>query len=141
MKFYWDVDEGKWESFRNSGTDDFLGYCRTGNLCFDIRSWWYDHSGFGFQLFCGGVDSGYGYSGEDAMKTGKYASKMDVPDELLYPYDEVEMGEFPQEFRSLSFDEFKRKAETVFETFINECWGWYNGADLLQKANEPLHIW
>ena len=150
LKFNWDIDKKRWEEFANAldrkaydvayMEGEYLGCCRVGNLCFDIRAWhggeW---AGWGFELFCGGVDSGYGYSSREAMATGKYKNKHDVPDELLYPYDEVDYGEFPAKFASYSLTEFQRKAEPIFEEFIRTSN--YDGADLLAKAEEPLHIW
>ena len=151
LNFNWDMDEKHWEEFANAldrkahdvahMVGEYLGCCRVGDLCFDIRAWspgefW---NGWGFELFCGGVDTGYGYSAEDALKTGKYESKWDVPAELQYPYDEVDYGEFPDGFSSYSLTEFQRKAEPIFEELIRTSN--YDGADLLAKAEEPLHIW
>ena len=150
MKFVWDIDEEKWSAFAKAINEenflaaydegDYIGCCRVGDLCFDIRAWnggeW---TGWGFELFCGGVDSGYGYSSREAMATGKYKDKYDVPDELLYPYDEVDYGEFSAEFASYSLAEFQRKAEEVFKQFIADCN--YDTVDLIVKANEPLHVW
>ena len=152
MKFVWEMDEEKWENFADAidrdafdvaySEGEFLGSCRTGDLCFDIRAWnggeW---SGWGFELFCGGVDTGYGYSQREALATGKYKDKWDVPEELEYPFDEVDYGEFPAGFSSYSLKEFQEKAEPVFEEFIKEKSVTYSEADLIAKANEPLHIW
>ena len=150
MNFVWDMNEKDWNKFTNAVKrndfdlaymeGEYLGCCRVGDLCFDIRAWhggeW---AGWGFELFCGGVDSGYGYSSREAMANGKYKDKYDVPDELLYPYDEVDYGEFPAEFASYSLTEFQRKAEPIFEELIRTSN--YDGADLLAKAEEPLRVW
>lgn len=150
MNFVWDMNEKDWNKFTNAVKrndldlaymeGEYLGCCRVGDLCFDIRAWsggeW---SGWGFELFCGGVDNGYGYSSREAMANGKYKDKYDVPDELLYPYDEVDYGEFPAEFASYSLAEFQSKAEPIFEELIRTSN--YDGADLLAKAEEPLHVW
>lgn len=150
MNFVWDMNEKDWNKFTNAVKrndldlaymeGEYLGCCRVGDLCFDIRAWhggeW---AGWGFELFCGGVDSGYGYSSREAMATGNYESKWDVPDELLYPYDEVDYGEFPNGFASYSLTEFQRKAEEIFEQFIADCN--YDTADLTAKANASLHVW
>lgn len=152
MKFVWEMNEEKWEKFADAIDRDafdvaymegeFLGCCRTGDLCFDIRAWsggeW---AGWGFELFCGGVDTGYGYSQREALATGKYNHKWDVPEELVYPYDEVDYGEFPAGFSTYSLKEFQEKAEPIFEEFIKEKSEAYSEADLIVKANEPLHIW
>lgn len=153
MKFAWEMDEKKWKEFTNAldrkafdvayMTGEYLGCCRVGDLCFDVRAWdggeW---SGWGFELFCGGVDTGYGYSAIEAIETHpEYANKYDVPDKLLYPYDEVGYGEFPAGFESYSLKEFQEKAEPILEEFIKEIAASYSEADLLAKANEPLHEW
>ena len=143
MKFVWYMDEKKWEEFANAldrGAFDvanmigeYLGCCRVGELCFDIRAWCpgEEWNGWGFELFCGGVDSGYGYSTE----ISKY-------DEVNgYPYDEVDYGEFPAGFETYKLSVFEREAEKVFEQFIKNTAMVYDKANLISKANEPLHVW
>lgn len=152
MKFVWEMDESKWEEFANAidrkafdlahMAGEYLGCCRTGDLCFDIRAWspgefW---TGWGFELFCGGVDSCYGYSQREAMETGKYNDKYEVPDELWYPYDEVDYGELPAGFETYSLVEFQKAAEVVFEKFIKSANDRYKEADLIAKANAELHV-
>jgi hypothetical protein len=152
MKFVWEMEEKKWNEFTDAldrkafdvayMEGEYLGCCRTGDLCFDIRAWsggeW---TGWGFELYCGGVDSGYGYSSREAMESNpEYESKYDVPDELLYPYDEVEYGEFPAGFETYTLAEFKEAAEKVFEQFI-ETENPHYEVSLIDKANEPLHVW
>lgn len=154
MKFYWEMNENTWENFADAidrgayqvayMEGEYLGCCRVGELCFDVRAWsggeW---TGWGFELYCGGVDSGYGYSGKEAMENNSkyYITKWDVPDELLYPYDEVDYGEFPDGFETYTLEEFQKEAERVFEEFIKEANKSYGEADLIAKANEPLHEW
>ena len=154
MKFVWEMDEEKWEEFANAldreafdvahMVGEYLGCCRVGDLCFDIRAWspGEEWTGWGFELFCGGVE-GYGYSAKEAMENDSkyYSTKYDVPDELLYPYDEVNYGEFPAGFESYTANEFQKAAERVFEKFIEEQSIIYDNADLIAKANEPLHEW
>lgn len=154
MKFVWEMNKKEWEEFANAldrkafdvahMVGEYLGCCRVGDLCFDIRAWnpeefW---NGWGFELFCGGIDSGYGYSQKEAMETHpEYKTKLDVPDELMYPYDEVDCGEFPEGFETYTLAEFQNAAEKVFEKFIKEKRHAYYEADLIAKANEELHIW
>lgn len=140
MKFVWDMEENDWEEFANAidrgafdvaySAGEFLGCCRVGDLCFDIRAWnggeW---TGWGYELFCGGVDTGYGYS----TKESKYNQVNG------YPYDEVDYGEFPIELATCSLEEFQKHAEVIFEEFIKTTN--YSNADLIAKANEPLHEW
>lgn len=150
MKFVWDMKESTWEEFADAidrGALDvayivgeYLGCCRVGDLCFDICAWnggeW---TGWGFNLYCGGVDSSYGYSTREAMATGKYKNGYEVPKEAIYPYDEVDYGEFPIEYTTYSLKEFQDKAEVIFEEFIKKSN--YDKADLVAKANEPLRTW
>lgn len=154
MNFVWDMNEETWNEFADAidrkafdvahMLGEFLGCCRVGDLCLDIRAWnlaedeW---SGWGFELFCGGIDRGYGYSATDAMKTNPEWTKYTAPEELLYPYDEVCYGEFPAGFETYTLEEFQKAAEKVFEKFINDQNKIYGKADLIAKANEPLHVW
>jgi len=152
MKFVWEMNEKNWEEFANAVereafnvaymAGEYLGCCRVGDLCFDIRAWnggeWV---GWGFELFCGGVDTCYGYSSADALATGKYKDKYEVPEELLYPYDEVAYGEFPNAYATYTMLEFQKAAEEIFEEFIKKQSKIYNKADLIAKANEELHEW
>lgn len=153
MKFVWEMDEENWNKFTDAldrkafdvayMAGEYLGCCRVGDLCFDIRAWspggW---SGWGFELFCGGVDMGYGYSAKEAMETHpEYKRKYDVPNELLYPYDEAGSGDFPDGFETYTLPEFQKAAEKVFEDFIEEQSMIYTEADLVDKANEELHVW
>lgn len=153
MKFVWEMSEKDWTEFCNAiergyydnvviAAGDYLGCCRVGDLCFDIRTWNDDEVvGLGYECFCGGVDSGYGYSAKEAMSNGNYKTKRDVPDELLYPYDEVGYDDFFEDYYSCSFDEFKRGAEKEFEEYIKRNANNYKEADLVNKANEELHVW
>jgi len=75
------------------------------------------------------------------MKEGNYNDKYEVPEELLYPYDEVGYGEFPDEIWTVDLEQFKAIAEGYFRKFISETNETYGLADLAAKANEPLHIW
>lgn len=146
--YVWDMSEENWNGFRNKQKQSgvFLGYCRIGDLCFDLRTWdvaYGSDGGWGYELFCGGVDSGYGYSATDALKTGKYEDKYNVPDEALYPYDVVDdgYGDFPEGFENMPYDEFKKKAELIFSEAICSAASTYKLANLIDKANEPLHEW
>jgi len=152
-EFVWEMDENRWKKFAdalNRGAyktaqkvGECLGYCRIGDLCFDVRAWnggeW---AGWGFELYCGGVDTGYGYSAEDAFKKKEYKDKWDVPDEELYPYDEVEYGEFSDSMAGYTMKEFQKRAEEAFrDLIIYKRDSYLDLADLVEKANEPLHVW
>jgi len=138
MKFVWDMNESRWNAFvdaiKHNDYDhahwigEFIGSCRIGDLCFDIRTWcpgegW---SGWGFELFCGGIDNGYSYSNMN---------------EIPYPYDEAGCGDFPDGFETYSYEEFKLAAEEFFEIYIMDQNTVYDEADLIAKANEPLNVW
>lgn len=147
FEFVWEMDNDLWNEFADAvdrggmfDNNETLGCCRVGDLCFDICTWGDDGLSLGFTLFCGGVD-GYGYSAAEAMESGEYNDKYDVPDALLYPYDEVEYDEFDPELRTVDIDYFKEAAEPIFTKFIVDNNASYNKANLLEKANKPLHVW
>ena len=105
------------------GYDDYVGCVRVGNLCFDLIVF-YDENGkqfLAYDLYVGGVDSGYGYTASD------------------YPYDYAEGGNFEDTMISMTYEEFQKYAEEKFELFIT-MWP-YEAASLIEKANEPLNIW
>lgn len=102
--------------------DEYVGCVRVGNLCFDLMV--RDNDGklyLSYDLYVGGVDSGYGYTASD------------------YPYDYAEGGNFEDTMISMSYEEFQKYAEEKFELFI-KIWP-YEAASLVGKANEPLNIW
>jgi hypothetical protein len=103
--------------------DEYVGCVRVGNLCFDlmVRTNENDESYLSYDLYVGGVDSGYGYTASD------------------YPYDYAEGGNFEDTMISMTYEEFQTYAEEKFELFII-IWP-YEAASLIEKANEPLNIW
>ena len=111
------------------GADDYVGCVRVGELCFDLMARmddkcekWY----LSYDLYVGGVDTGYGYS--------------DRSSELKnYPYDYAEGGDFEDGLIWMTYEEFQQYAEQEFEKFIT-TWP-YDGASLVEKANEPLKMW
>lgn len=118
-------------------TDEvFIGCVRTGNLAFDLMA------GYGgrnrpvlqYDLFVGGVDSGYGYS----HPGGGVADWFDDGD---YPYDYVDGGIFGDPCIGMTYDDFVARAESAFRRFIEEADKTYADASLTDKANEPLHVW
>ena len=150
MKFVWDMKEEEWNRFCNAvergGYDDryhgeCIGFCRVGDICFDIMPWGEDIIRLGFECFCGGIDNDYGYSAQDALSSGKYNDKYEVPAELLYPYDEVGYDDFLGNYYMCNFEEFKKAAEKEFEDYIKANPSQYKEADLVAKANETLHVW
>lgn len=120
--YTWSITEEKWNEYKaNPVVDDCIGNCRVGDLCFDIvlRGAGRDGTWLTYDCYVGGVDSGYGYTEDN------------------YPYDYVDGGEFDDDCRRMTFDEFKRLAQREITLFINED-KYYGLAD---KANKPLHIW
>jgi hypothetical protein len=152
-EFVWEMNEAVWKKFVDALkrgayktaqiVGECLSYCRIGDLCFDVRAWNGDEwAGWGFELYCGGVDTGYGYSAKEALKKEEYKDKWDVPDEEKYPYDEVDYGEFPRWMANYPMKEFQEKAEEVFRSLIiRNRHRYLASVDLVEKANEPLHVW
>lgn len=77
MKFKWNLQpefqrykENQHTYTTESESGEYVGSVRVGNLCFDIINWgnhlWFD-------LYVGGVDTGYGYGADDfKMELEKY---------------------------------------------------------------------
>ena len=136
MKFDWSnftqndfVDYcAKTENEMLTAIDDYVGCVRVGNLCFDLlvemdnKNKWR----LAYDLYVGGVDSGYGYSARN--------DKMEE-----YPYDYADGGMFEDTMISMSYEDFQKHAEAEFEKYIKTHT--YNAASLIEKANEPLNIW
>ncbi len=92
-----------------------------------------------FNFYVAHEDTGYGYKNEQGANT----------DDSGMPYDYAEGGgmDIPH---GLSYEEFKNKAEKLFEEFIteNDKWSGYNYKtdqyvyySLVEHANKPLEIW
>lgn len=137
------------EEFRRLASSDpqedqvYLGCVRVGDLCFDLCVWYVNGDiDFGFDLYVGGVDDGYGYSSREAMKTGKYASKQEVPTEEQYPYTHFAGAGFsnPQICWFADYDKFVNYANNTFTEFIIEE-DQHTGLDLIGKARQPLRRW
>lgn len=106
--------------------DDYIGAVRVGDLCFDLVLRTYDEGKslvLTYDLYVGGVDSGYGYS------------KIDD-----YPYDYAEGDDFQDTCISMTYDDFKELAEASFIYYITNN-KWYSAVNLVEKANEELHVW
>lgn len=121
--------------------NNYYGSVYCGELCFDLVVYDVDDRLFLFaDLYVGGEDTGYGYSCREAMATGKYASKQEVPDEEQYPYTDADGQAFPDLCIGLTYEEFKARAEAQFTDYI---WHGQPGRtpSLEEKARMPLHIW
>jgi len=134
MKFKWNLQpefqrykENQHTYTTESESGEYVGSVRVGNLCFDIINWgnhlWFD-------LYVGGVDTGYGYGADD------------------YPYDYCDVASFAwnDDLTDISDDDFKMELEKYIEEHIyaNEGYVTDVGAipvSLIDKANEELREW
>jgi len=107
--------------------DDFIGAVRVGELCFDFVTREYDAGKLvlTFDLYVGGIDSGYGYS---RIEDG-------------YPYDYAEGSNFDDTCISLPYQEFQLLAEAAMKRYLGEGQIFYAQANLTELAERPLHIW
>lgn len=102
---------------------DFIGCVTVGDLCFDLIV---RENGnelmLDYDLYVGGIDDGYGYGKDN------------------YPYTEGGGGSFGESMISYTYDAFVKWAEFKFKDFIMYSYmsSKYN---LVEKANEPLHVW
>ena len=120
MIWNWDLSKYDWDRRKHLISElhnDYLGNCRAGEVCFDIiiRAD-EDHEWISYDCYVGGIDDGYG----DTLDG--------------YPYSYTDGGDFDDLLEGITFDEFKRMAEERFKKFI---WD----ADLVDDAEQPLHIW
>lgn len=111
--------------------DDYIGAVRVGDICIDLLI--EDDNTLVYDFYVAHEDTGYGYK--------------DYDDGMPYDYAEGGSMDIPH---SLSYGEFKNKAEKLFEKFImeNDNWrGWncktnqYLNYSLIEHANRPLEIW
>lgn len=137
MKFKWNLqpefarykeDQKTYALDENEeGSGEYIGCVRVGNLCYDIIDWG-DH--LWFDLYVGGVDTGYGYGADD------------------YPYDYCDLAGFKwdDDLADVSDEDFKKELESFIEEHINTFEGYVTDAgaiqvNLIEKANEELREW
>ncbi len=138
MEIKWFMEETNYEEYRkhqheHDGHDcdgEYIGSARMGNLCFDILNWgnhlWFD-------LYVGGVDSGYGYSERDGYKG--------------YPYDYADVACFctHEDISEMTFDQFKAVYTTHIEEHLSILKEYTTDRaekiNLIDKANEELRLW
>lgn len=141
MKIVWIMKKKDFENYRRHQHDDYgddgccegeyIGAVRVGNLCFDILNWgnhlWFD-------LYVGGVDTGYGYS-----ERKKYKG---------YPYDFCDECSFKweMELKDTSFQKFKEELSSFIEKHILNHKEYVTdrraiSVSLIDKANQPLTVW
>lgn len=134
MRFKWNLqpefnrykkNQRSYKQEESSG--EYVGSVRTGNLCFDIIDWgnhlWFD-------LYVGGVDTGYGYGTEN------------------YPYDYCDVASFAwnDDLTDVSDGDFKMELEKYIENHINTFKEYDTDfkaihVNLVDKANEELREW
>ncbi len=141
MEILWILDKDEYEKYKEkqhtykndyeSGSGDYIGSVRTGALCFDILNWgnhlWFD-------LYVGGVDTGYGYSTREGYKG--------------YPYDFCDSASFKwdNDVSSIKFEDFKKNLTEYIEKHIETVKEYVTDVkaipvNLLNKANEELSLW
>lgn len=104
---------------KDISTIDYVGAVHVGDLCFDLSL--IDRTDteplyIQYDLYVGGVDSGYGYS------------------ESGYPYDYFDGGCFYNDVIDMPYADFQSMAEKELTEFID-------AEGFRAKANEHLHIW
>ena len=131
MKFDWsNFSEAAFDVYKEKYkdtelyVDTYLGCARVGGLCFDFvtREFTKGTLTLTYDLYVGGVDTGYGYGLDN------------------YPYDFADGGSF-KDVTDMSYKEFVLYAEKVMEEYITENENKYGYASLTAKANENLKKW
>ena len=143
MEIKWYLEEDEYENYRKhqheydfddqdgSGEGNYIGSVRTGNLCYDILEWgnhlWFD-------LYVGGVDTGYGYSDKEGYKN--------------YPYDYADSCSFrwDKDVSKINIEEFKNELTQFIEKkliYDKEYLSYLEvkKVNLIEKANEELKLW
>lgn len=133
MKFNWDgfTEEDFVDYCAKMENDqvcdgDFFGSVRVGDLCFDLvareNSNDFVIDALDYDLYIGGIDDGYSYGKDN------------------YPYTEGGGGSFEVAMIGYTYGTFVKIAEANFEDFIMNSYS-SSEYNLVEKANEPLHIW
>ena len=139
MEIKWFLMEREFENYKKhqqefsdeDGEAEYIGSARVGNLCFDILNWgnrlWFD-------LYVGGVDSGYGYSYKQHYEE--------------YPYDYADSCSFcwNKPVQDMSIDDFMKELGEYIENHINTCKEYKTDmkaihVNLVEKANEEFKFW
>lgn len=133
MKFDWrNFTEEKYNKYMANPSyfDDYMGAVYVGDICIDLLIYGEENT-IAYDFYVAHEDTGYGYKNNT----------------LPYDYANGGVMEIPN---GLSYDEFKTKAEKMFEEFIvkyNECHEYNVEHDqfvdysLVEHANRPLEIW
>lgn len=145
MKFNWDsFTKNEFENYKKRVTNDdmldellreaCIGNVRVGELCFDLLIQELetdDEEVFNlcltYDLYVGGEDTGYGYS-------NRYGHNN-------YPYDYAEGNAFNGTCTDMTYEDFQKYAEEVFENYIKDEGQFYVSYSLIDKANTELNLW
>lgn len=117
---------------KNDDIDDgfFVGSCRAGDLCFDLVGREVEGGKtritLCYDLYVGGIDTGYGYS--------------HIEESHGYPYTEADGGWLYGKCQELPYEEFLKYAEEQFAEYIEHS-TYTESMNLVEKANAPLHVW
>jgi len=137
MKFDWrkftEDDYNKYMEKRNEkiyDAQDYIGSVYVGDISIDLIDCGEDNL-LNYDFYVAHEDTGYGYKGAE------------------FPYDYAE-GDGMEVPYGLSYEEFKSKAEKLFEDYIIKHDKWrvwdfdhkeYLEYSLVEHANRPLEIW
>lgn len=139
MKIKWYLKEDDYNKYKKhqheygdyDSVGDYIGSVRVGSLCFDIINWgnhlWFD-------LYVGGVDTGYGYSDKKGYEN--------------YPYDYADSCSFrwDENVKEITLEEFQKELSEYIEEHIEKMEGYVTdvraiAVSLINKANEDLQLW
>ena len=136
FKFVWEIKEEDYKDVENpmeaEEDFDFIGLLRVGNICFDVMRY---KTNIRFNMFVGGVESGYGTSDQKGYEN--------------YPYDYYDEGEFRIDAKDMSFNEFKDTVEKYIENelikedsnYLADGYKECTRVNLFDKANEEVKFW
>lgn len=139
MKLIWFLTEEEYKKYQHHQKEykdgdcdgEYIGCVRAGTLCFDILNWgnhlWFD-------LYVGGVDTGYGYSKKEGFAN--------------YPYDYCDVSSFrwDKDVSLTGIEEFEKELSGYIEEHIRSHERYVTdvaaiSVSLIDKAEEELQLW
>lgn len=136
---YWFISRDVYDKYRTHQHEyedgdcdgNYIGALRIGNLCFDILNWgnhlWFD-------LYVGGVDTGYGYSEKDGYERFPY----DYADSCSFRWDKDVSGTELKSFQD-ELSDYIKKFIMEKKSYTTDTKAIF--VDLIAKANEDLQLW
>lgn len=140
MKLVWYLKKEEYEKFQkeqqnfdgsDNGEREYIGSVRTGELCFDILSC---GDKLFFDLYVGGVNTGYGYSYK--------------PEFQNYPYDYCDVFSFVwnEPLKDVTYENFIEDLTKYIEEHIRTHEGYVTDfkaipVSLIEKADAELKLW